>query len=202
MIDFPQVDHVRIPQEDKIVFYWTLDRYHRAIEAGIFTEEDNLELLFGQIIPKTSIGVLHREYLKYVRKYFLRFVDQFDSGVQDPITLLNNTEPEPDFSLITQKRYTKKTGHPGPKDVHLIVEVSDDTLAFDRAYKANAYALSDIQEYWIVNVKSDQIELYLKPNVARGEYDHIVRYGRGESFESPLCGLVSVEELLPSPEEE
>lgn len=126
MLYFPVSAPQLPPIEDvDTVFGWTLERYHEAINAGVFTENDRIELLFGQIIPKTSVGVAHRECLKLVRRYFRKLDDTYDSGVQDPITLPDHSEPEPDFSVITRKTYTLATGHPHPEDVHLVVEVAD-----------------------------------------------------------------------------
>lgn len=196
-VTFPPAEFAPRIEEVEYAFVWTIERYHEAIASGFFTENDRIELLFGQVIPKMSIGVPHREFLKAVRKFFRQFEDRYDSGVQDPVTLVNNSEPEPDFSLITQKRYTRETGHPGPKDVYLLVEVSDDTLRYDRGPKAKAYAQSKIKEYWIVNIKDRQIELHLLPDGEKGEYTLISKHGHGQQFESPVCGLVVVDEVLP-----
>ncbi len=38
-------------------FYWSLERYHAAIKAGVLTENDKVELLFGKLVPKMPIGV-------------------------------------------------------------------------------------------------------------------------------------------------
>jgi Uma2 family endonuclease len=45
----------------------------------------------------------------------------------------------------------------------LIVEVSDTTLAFDRARKIPAYARNGINEYWILNLRDRVLEVHRNP---------------------------------------
>lgn len=40
-------------------FAWDVDRYHRAIEAGIFTSDDRIELVEGELLPVPPIGPRH-----------------------------------------------------------------------------------------------------------------------------------------------
>lgn len=42
-------------------FLWTVDRYEQAIESGIFTEDDHLELVYGKFkIRDPGVAVDHR----------------------------------------------------------------------------------------------------------------------------------------------
>jgi hypothetical protein len=41
-------------------FRWSLERYHAAIETGILTEYDQVELLFGKLVPTSPVGIAHR----------------------------------------------------------------------------------------------------------------------------------------------
>ncbi|MEO1372819.1 MAG: Uma2 family endonuclease, partial [Cyanobacteria bacterium J06635_10] len=39
---------------------WTVKEYHRMAEAGIFDEDERVELLEGTIVCKSKIGTAHR----------------------------------------------------------------------------------------------------------------------------------------------
>ncbi|WP_420459774.1 Uma2 family endonuclease [Neolewinella sp.] len=193
----PPVAHERHP------FRYSLERYHAAIEAGIFTENDAIELIFGEIIEKLPIGIRHRDCVDLITELFvLKFAGRYRCSAQNPITVLGTSEPEPDFVIFDKTSYQQHSGQPSSKDIRLLVEVSDATLDYDRAVKLKMYALAGIREYWIINLKQDQVEVHLSPVTASGDYNSIQRHPRGATFESPLCGSMSVDELLPPPKEE
>lgn len=129
--------------------------------------------------------------------FYDRFGKRYKYRAQDPITLPNHSEPEPDFVIATRKAYTRQIGHPGPEDVHLLIELSARTLRYDRGDKLRAYALADIGEYWIINLEHRQVEVHLQPNEAVGDYALTTIYRSGQTFESPFGGAYTVDELLP-----
>ena len=184
-------------------FQYSLARYHAAIDAGILTENDKVELIFGEIIEQLPIGRRHRICVDIINEFFVtRFAGRCKCSSQSPITLLGNSEPEPDYLLLDKDSYARRPRHPLAEDVHLLIEVSDSTLDYDRTTKLKMYALAGIQEYWIINLKQDQIEVHLSVVTQTGEYDDIQRYHRGVTFQSPFCGSMSVDELLPPPQNE
>ena len=79
---------------------------------------------------------------------------------QLPIILSDDSEPEPDISIVPGQR-NQYRDH--PRDVLLVIEISDSTLSFDRTEKLMAYAAAGIPEYWIVNLVNEQIEVYRQP---------------------------------------
>ena len=91
-----------------------------------------------------------------------------------------------------------------PMEAALIVEVSGTTLAYDRTWKLSIYAQAYIQEYWIVNLGQQQVEVYRKPELRPDgapafSYTESMIYRTGE-FIAPLAApyvLVSVADLLP-----
>ena len=40
-------------------YRWTLDKYHAAINAGILTENDPVELIFGELVETIPVGKSH-----------------------------------------------------------------------------------------------------------------------------------------------
>jgi Uma2 family endonuclease len=81
---------------------------------------------------------------------------------QEPITTADS-EPEPDIGVVRGKRRDYVNRHPQPKDVGLIVEVADTTLARDRGVKKTIYARARIPIYWIINLIDRCVEVYSDP---------------------------------------
>ena len=157
-----------------------------------------MELLFGQLILKTPVGEPHTECLSQLFETFDdRFGKQYKYRGQDPVTLPNHSEPEPDFVVAKRIAYNKVTGHPGPGEVYLLIEISARTLLYDRGDKLRSYALAGIQEYWIINLDDQQVEVHLQPNEQVGDYGQTSIYRSGQSSESPFGGAFAVNELLP-----
>ncbi|MEO0626108.1 MAG: Uma2 family endonuclease [Bacteroidota bacterium] len=180
-------------------FYrWTVERYHRLIESGQLNENDRLELMFGQIVPKMPIGELHALCLSMLNKYFVsKFGFEYGYRFQSPIGLLGHSEPEPDFAIVKDLIYDKSYGHPKADDIHLLIEISDTTLAYDRGDKARLFAMASIAEYWIINLEGQKLEVHLKPEPETGVYTQITHYKLGEIASSPFCGEVNPADLIP-----
>jgi Uma2 family endonuclease len=100
--------------------------------------------------------------------------------VQNPIRLNNNSQPEPDLSLLIPRSDFYVAAHPCPQDIYLVIEVSDSTLDYDHYTKIPLYAEANIQEVWIVNLKEECLEVYRHP--LHGSYQAIQKYYQGESI--------------------
>ena len=77
---------------------------------------------------------------------------------------MDDSEPEPDATVVsgTPRDYTYR--HPVPTDISLIVEVADSSLQRDRQQKRRIYARNGIPIYWIVNVVDRVIEVHSSPS--------------------------------------
>lgn len=182
---------VRLPE-----FRWSLERYHAAIKAGVLTEDDRIELLFGKLIPRSPVGIAHGKTVKKIaRLFFEKWDKEFCTiGVQDPVTLIDDSEPEPDLH-VAKGPLESYDHHPYANDLLLVVEVSDSTLHRDRTAKKLSYALAGIEEYWIINVYEKQVERYTQPNPAEGTYASKETFKRGENFTSLHLGEFVVDDL-------
>ncbi|MEM7573188.1 MAG: Uma2 family endonuclease [Bacteroidota bacterium] len=176
---------------------WTIERYHHAIEMGVLTEDDRIELLNGILVKKMSIGEQHAACVSDLIEYFMdRFGKEYKFRSKNPITLPNDSEPEPDFIVANRIEDNYRTGHPTPKDIHLVIEVSENTLDQDRKWKSRIYAAASLPEYWIINLKNRQLELHLQP-AEDGTYGTVQHFKEDSSFTSPFVGEVAVADLLP-----
>jgi Uma2 family endonuclease len=134
-------------------------------KAGIFPPESHLELINGEIIEMAPIGSHHASHLKRLINVFSKAIGE--SAIvtaQDPLQLGDLSEPEPDFMLLRPRSDFYSENHPTNKDVFLLIEVSDSSLDFDQNTKLRLYAMHNIAEYWLLNVKEACLEVYLKPH--------------------------------------
>jgi Uma2 family endonuclease len=164
-----QLDHFKI----------SLDQYHRMIAAGILAEDDHLELIEGALIVMVPPNPPHAYYVDRLTKALSR-IEGFNVRVQNPITLSDDSEPQPDLALVTEKPYFDH--HPLPEDIHLIIEVSDTTLAKDKQIKLPLFARHRIPEVWILDVTGRAFECYWEPQ--EGHYTKSRRTAQGRLVSS------------------
>ena len=140
---------------------FTIDDYHRMVDAGILTEDDRVELLDGEIVQMTAIGSRHAATVKRLR-YLLgeRLGPRAVIGVQDPVILDDLSEPEPDLSICVPRDDFYADEHPRPTDILLLIEVADSSERFDRLRKVPRYAAVGLPEAWLIDLDADTIVVY------------------------------------------
>jgi len=92
-------------------------------------------------------------------------IDTFGAGgtvrAQMPVALDEESEPEPDVSVVPGDPRDYRDAH--PERPALIVEVALSRLRFDREHKGSLYARAGIGDYWIVNIPNRRLEIYREP---------------------------------------
>lgn len=92
------------------------------------------------------------------------FGDNVVVRCKNPVHIQNNSVPEPDIALAKLPRKQYHTRHPEPKDIYLIIEVSDSSIEYDRGEKLEMYALAAIPEYWVIDLNDYKIRVYRQPD--------------------------------------
>jgi Uma2 family endonuclease len=142
----------------------TIDDYHRMIETGIIHEGERIELISGQIFNMAAKGTRHTVATTRLLRELLALIGQRAIvRCQEPITMHDNSEPEPDIAIARWRDDEYLDSHPVPADIILVIEVADSTIGFDRNTKAPLYATAGISEYWIVNLVDNRLEVYSQP---------------------------------------
>ncbi len=141
-------------------YKWTNDKYHQAIDSGLFVN-DPVELLRGEIIVMAPEREPHAYYNTEVADY-LRNQLHGRAKIRDakPITLPNNSEPEPDIAVVQPLGKEYLQHHPYPENIFFIIEFSQATLSKDLIIKKNIYAESGIKEYWVVDLQNLQLKIF------------------------------------------
>jgi Uma2 family endonuclease len=148
-------------------------------EAGILTEDDRVELINGEIIEMSPIGRKHSACVNRLNSIFSQLLGKrVIVAVQNPITLDNFSEPQPDIALLKPREDFYESAHPQPSDVFLLIEVADSSFEYDRDIKIPLYAANGIVEVWLVDIIEQKIIVYRQPT--ENTYSKIKTLQRGE----------------------
>jgi Uma2 family endonuclease len=133
------------------------------VRAGILREDARVELIEGEIVDMSPIGALHAACVNRISKLLNGMCGDCIISTQNAIVLDRHSAPQPDVALLRFRQDFYAEGGPGPKDVLLVIEVSDTTLESDRGMKARLYAGAGILEYWIANLQTGGLEIHRCP---------------------------------------
>lgn len=158
---------------------FTVDEYYRMAQAGIFTEDDRVELIEGQIVEMAPIGGPHASTVDIITNMFApRVQGRAIVRVQNPLHLEDYSEPQPDLMLLRPRRDYYRQAHPGPADVLLLIEVADSSVEYDRDVKIPLYARAGIPEVWLTDLTQDAIDVYRSPTPTG--YQQVQCFHRGQ----------------------
>lgn len=138
---------------------WTRAEYERMVDAGTFAPGTRVELIDGEIVEMPPQKSLHSTGIRLVEEALRRaFSKGWDVRVQMPLALDERSEPEPDVAVVQGGPRDYRDAH--PTSACLVVEVAEATLQFDREVKRRIYARNGISEYWLINLRDAQLEVY------------------------------------------
>ena len=144
---------------------FSVTEYYRMAETGILRPDARVELLDGKINDMSPIGPFHSGLVKRLSRLFnLQSKGRWIVATQDPLHLDDHSEPQPDIMLLQPEADDYISRHPHPENVFLLIEVSDKSLAHDRAEKIPAYGRAGVAEVWIVNLNAQTVEVYREPH--------------------------------------
>jgi Uma2 family endonuclease len=172
--------------EARSIFRLGVDAYHQMIDAGIFSEDDRVELIEGELRAMPPIKPDHAGKNKRLNRLLsLRAGESALIAVQDPLTLLPHSEPQPDLMLLRPRDDFYEGANPTPDDTLLVIEICEDanptpddtllvieicdtSLRYDREVKVPLYAAHGVPEVWLIDLKHRRLEMYREPG--RNEY--------------------------------
>jgi Uma2 family endonuclease len=165
--------------------------YDRMIREGRFEprEEHEVELIEGEILTLSPIGPAHEDALDALNEWSIlngplaevRIRVQNSIGVPELASV-----PQPDLAWVRRRSYAR--GRPDASDLLLLVEVSDSSLAYDRGRKARIYPHAGVDDYWIVNIPDECVEVRRDP--LGNAYRSIRAYRAGDSI--PLLAFPAI----------
>ena len=160
---------------------FTVDEYHRMGEVGIFSEDDRVELLTGEIVEMSPIGPLHAGTVDRLNALFsARLGGGVIVRIQNPLLLrIEDSEPQPDVVLLRPRPDFYARSHPEAPDVYLVIEVADTSVVADREVKFPIYARAGVPEAWLLDMVTQRLEVHRQPTP--DGYQDVRSLQRGES---------------------
>jgi Uma2 family endonuclease len=182
---------------------WTRLEYARLIECGAFGPDERIELLGGLLVVREPQRGPHALGIRMVQEALRRvFREGWDVRGRLPVALDNESEPEPDVSVVRGSFRDYAEDHPAR--AALVIEVADASLPVDRGEKAGLYARAGLADYWIVNLVDRVLEVYRDPLADPAapygwRYDSVLTLRHGDVV-TPLAapdGPIPVADLVP-----
>jgi Uma2 family endonuclease len=166
---------------------WTRAECERVEAAGIDLQQ--VELIEGELIDKMGKKRPHVNAASLLHAWLIRVFGGKSVNHAAPIDVApedNPTnQPEPDV-IVVKREYSESrfwTATPQPKDLELVIEIADTSLAFDLTVKAALYARAGIAEYWVLDVPGRRLIVHRDPE--NGQYGSVTAYNEQESV-APL----------------
>jgi Uma2 family endonuclease len=177
----------------------TLEQYEAMMALGLFPDRPRIELIEGILVQKVPPNPPHSALVVFCAQVITALLPpDWHVRPEQPVRMPPYGMPHPDIAVTrgAVKDYLRR--HPDAGDVAMLVEVSDTTLAGDRA-KAATYGGAGVPVYWIVNVQDRQLEVYSNPTA--GVYPTPTILRETDSVELIIAGQpmgqIAVAELLP-----
>ena len=163
----------------------TAAEFDRMAEADVFAPGERLELIEGEIVEMSPIGLQHAVVVRRLINLLTRILGEDEALVdaQNPIVLGDLSEPQPDIALFRSRADFYADAHPRPEDVLLLIEVADTSLAYDREIKLPIYASARIPEVWIADLRGAAVEVHRDP--ASAGYADVQRLEGPDSVLTP-----------------
>ncbi len=144
---------------------FNIDEYHSLIESGVLRPEERIELWKGELIDMSPIGKRHIACVNFLLD---RLKDLLGKkvivSVQNPIVLSDQSEPQPDISLLKRRDDFYRSATATGDDTLLVIEVADTSSRYDRELKLPGYAAAGIKEAWLVDLENDRVEIFSDPS--------------------------------------
>jgi Uma2 family endonuclease len=164
-------------------YLFTIEEFDRLYEVGLFTEDDRIEFLDGEIIAMSATGGRHvRTLSRFIDSFFVARDSTIQLSVQSPVRIGGRASFLPDAVIV--RAAPEATTVPTADEILIVLEVSDSSRIYDRDTKLPAYASANIPEAWIFDLASDRIERHTDPQ--DGIYKQVATAERGEQIASTI----------------
>jgi Uma2 family endonuclease len=152
---------------------FTVDEILRMQEVGIISDDENFELIEGEIVPMQAKTHVHELIKSSLNMSLVRALpDNLWLGVESTMYLSKNTFVEPD--LVVYPRGLKLEEVKGT-DILIAIEVALTSLAYDRGLKAQLYARYGVRELWVIDAAQRRVHIHNKPQA--GVWKSVVEHG-------------------------
>lgn len=157
---------------------FTVDEIIAMQDAGIISEDENFELIEGEIVPMGPKYSAHERIKSKISMALVRACPaDLIVGFETSIFLSPNTFVEPDISIYPERLRSQDVRGP---DIVLAVEVAASSLAYDLDLKGRLYARHGVNELWVVDVNERMTFVHTGPS--ENGWTSVVRKGPDEAL--------------------
>ena len=150
---------------DNPIHRLNIDQFHRMIAANVFSDQDRVELIDGELRDMTPIGPAHGGGVDYLTRLLVSgLADKAIVRIQGALVMDEDTELYPDVLVLEPRDDWYRKGNPTPADVLLVIEVADSSLAGDLGSKVEQYACAGIPRYWVLDVVAETLHDFREPD--------------------------------------
>ncbi|WP_459554798.1 Uma2 family endonuclease [Lacunimicrobium album] len=202
----PTIERQRqIPEDRRLLF--SVSDYWKMADAGIIPEKPRTELIDGQILLSYKTDYKHGWCTSELAGMLMRHLprEHWTVYIRSTVEMGLDNAPDPDLCVLARPLRQYDHREPSPEEYVYVIEVSENSLEFDRTSKLSLYAEFGISNYWIVNLVDRVIEAYSEPytdaNSGQSIYKNCHIYAEQDSVTMPFDGLsplvFKVAEILP-----
>jgi Uma2 family endonuclease len=177
-------------QKGRIPARLTVDDLYALTEAGVFAENENIELIEGEIVPMAASKASVHEQMKSMLTRALVFAlpESARLFVEPTLTLSGDTALEPDLAVWRKGGLSREMRGP---DMLLIIEVADSSLGYDLKTKARLYAQHGVREYCVVDATRKEVRVHKAP--AGDGYADVTEFAAHEPVTASLLQGVTIQ---------
>jgi Uma2 family endonuclease len=155
------MSQVQAEPKRRHLYRLTLRQFETMIGAGVFGDE-RVELLNGIMVARMTTYPPHDFAVMALAAAFRVMLPQTEWSVREEksIRLGARSRPEPDIAVVRGSLTEYARRPPNEHDVALLIEVSDTSYADDTDRKRRLYERFGVPEYWVVDLKNRQVEVF------------------------------------------
>ena len=139
----------------------TADEFMRMVEAGVFANGEQVELLDGEMVVMSPEGGDHADVVGHLTTMLVLAYAPSGYTVRPGTTTRAGSlsVPQPDFAVVPQTA----RGILEVARALLLVEISVSSLRKDLGKKRSLYARAGAPAYWVVDVRAREVRVFEHP---------------------------------------
>jgi Uma2 family endonuclease len=142
----------------------SVEEFGRMVEGGAFPSGTRLELILGELVDMSPIGVGHGFVVRCLQ---LELTEQLQRravvSTQSSLQCGEWSMPEPDLAVVRGPGVRYRHRHPSAADTLLVIEVAESSLRVDESVKVPLYASAGVPEVWLVDIPHRRVHVFTDP---------------------------------------
>lgn len=179
---------VMLKQGQPESYSFSVQDLEKMIEVGVFDgQHGHVELVEGEILRISPASERHDLLVRRLTMWSAQQQFGNSSGTTYEVAVQLGLRLDQSESMLEPDVFWVRSDHavrPDTRVVPLVIEVALSSLHYDTHEKLRLYAMDGLQEYWVVDVDSETIQVRTDP--CGEQFQNLQVFGRGSSV-SPQC---------------